>query len=64
MNKAKAGFGGMFVIGLVFTIIGISTGDAGFYAPGIVFLVVGLGAAFYPSKSKQASDQDPDGPSP
>ena len=41
MNKARAGLGGMSVIGLVFTIVGVSTDNAGFCIPGIVFLVIG-----------------------
>ncbi len=60
MNKVKAGSAGLFVIGLVFTNIGVSTDNAGFLTPGIVFLVVGLGGVFYP-KTKAADSTESNG---
>ena len=57
MNKAKAGLGGMFVIGLVFAIVGASTDNAGFWVPGIVFLAVGLGGACCVKKKSEDSTQ-------
>ncbi len=46
MCKAKAGLGGMFVIGLVFTIVGVSASNIGFLVPGVVLLAIGLGGVF------------------
>jgi uncharacterized membrane protein YuzA (DUF378 family) len=58
MNKARAGLGGMFVIGLVFTIVGVSTSNAGFYVPGIVFLVIGLGGIVCAKKKSKGSTEE------
>ena len=59
MNQVKAGSGGLFVIGLVFTIVGVSTDNAGFLIPGIVFLVIGLGGVFCPKrKSTDSTESD------
>jgi hypothetical protein len=60
MTQVKAGSGGFFLIGLVFTIVGVSTDNAGFYAPGILFLVIGLGGLFYP-KGKSVDSTESDG---
>ncbi len=55
-KKANTGLGGLFAIGLVFTIIG-ATSNAGFLAPGIVFLVIGIGGFVRGRKKSQDLDK-------
>ena len=57
MGKTRVGLGGMFVIGLVFTIVGASTNNAGFWVPGIVFLAIGLGGVCCVKKKSENSTQ-------
>ena len=59
MNKARAGLGGMFLIGVFVTSVGVNTGNAGFYVPGIVFLLIGSGGVLCATKRPKDSYPNP-----
>ena len=59
-SKADVGTGGLFVIGLVFTLIG-ATSNKDFLPIGIPFLIIGLGGiVFTRAKSKKQADHETD----